>query len=168
MGSATFYESVADLAEDLPANRLFLPAIVQEALADCLEEYFSTAGGIFLDIPVQQGGEYGTEAENFVSVTAAQALPPSGNQDRLCRQVDVSVSFHTARDLSYAHACALFHCILNGLQPANLETVLQEALTAVDATITLASLRDAGEVQEVGDAGRILTKNLAVTIGISV
>lgn len=168
MSAETFYESVADLAANLPANRLFLPAVVQAALKTCLEEAFSAAGGIYLDIPIHLGGEYADSPENFVSLAARVATNPAISDGLFSRRVDVDATFFSNRSLPYETACRLFHGIMLALQPANLLADFRAAVAAVDSNFVVASIKDGGETQDVSDEGRTMTKTLNVSIGKSV
>jgi hypothetical protein len=166
MSADAFYEKVKDLAADLPANALFVQQIVQDALKSCLAAKFNDAGGLFLDIPIQCGGEYGDEAENFIVVEAAEAVP-SGDAI-YSRSVATTVAFFTNRSLSYADACNLFSCMLAYLQPANLTADLAAAIAAASPGLKLVRIGDAGESQAVDDEGRNMTKNLAVVVGATI
>jgi hypothetical protein len=161
-----FYEKVTDLAADLPANTLFVQQIVQDALKSCLASKLSEAGGIFLEIPVQAGGEYGTEAENFLVVECAEAVP--SGEGGFSRSIATSVGFYTNRSLSYANAGKLFSCLLAYLQPGNLSADLAAALAVSSPRLKIARIGDAGESQTVDDEGRNMTKNLVIVVGATV
>lgn len=158
-----FADLVATMTDELPDNLLFLPALAQDLIAAYLDSQF-TENSPFSILPIVLGGDYSKTADSFLSIVASTATPTAISRIHPARSVSITVTFHTTRDMPHVVAASLFSSILVYLQVVNLREQLPSYAITEELPISVSSVEDLGESQQVDQDGRRFSKTFSVTL----